>query len=497
MQTTGNLGLKKPEGTDIVDITDLNGNMDILDSSVNGKVDKIAGKQLSTNDYTTAEKTKLTGIAPGANNYTHPNHIGDVTSAGDGVTAIAAGVIVDADVNAAAGIAATKIGTGVVSNAEFGYLDGVTSGIQAQLAARPLLITTPQQTTAALTYYVRTDGNDSNTGLANTAGGAFKTIGKVIGMIPQIVNHAVIINISAGTYNENVLISGIIGGGYIDFVGTNVIVLSFQAMRCNRIIVRNITATSTISSGFAAYDGGFISILSCSCVATSTNAIGFDIQAQRADISTSVASNRSIGIYGVDANIQLTNNSGTGNTSGIVGGLGAVFTKSGTQPTGTTPEAVYAAIITNGVINPWGDNTQNSRPASRAYASGTVSQALSTAVWTKVQFPQENMDMLGNYDPSLHRFTALQAGIYQINATVTFLNPTANAACESYLYINGGGYRRLAYSPASSVSKSIAVSGSASVFLYKGDIVEIYAVCESACNLSQGVDSNFEIVRIA
>lgn len=31
-----------------------------------GKVDNVAGKQLSTNDYTAAEKTKLTGIATGA-----------------------------------------------------------------------------------------------------------------------------------------------------------------------------------------------------------------------------------------------------------------------------------------------------------------------------------------------------------------------------------------------------------------------------------------------
>lgn len=35
------------------------------------KVDKIAGKGLSTNDYTTAEKDKLTNIAPNANNYVH------------------------------------------------------------------------------------------------------------------------------------------------------------------------------------------------------------------------------------------------------------------------------------------------------------------------------------------------------------------------------------------------------------------------------------------
>lgn len=44
-------------------------------SQVGNKVDKIAGKGLSTNDYTTTEKNKLSGIANNANNYTHPaNH---------------------------------------------------------------------------------------------------------------------------------------------------------------------------------------------------------------------------------------------------------------------------------------------------------------------------------------------------------------------------------------------------------------------------------------
>lgn len=228
MQTTGNLGLKKPEGTDLVDIADLNGNMDILDTAVNGKVDKVTGKQLSTNDYTAAEKTKLAGVATGANNYTHPNHTGDVTSTGDGVTAIAAGVIVDADVNAAAAIAwsklsktgssltdlvtrsagdltsgtllaarmpaltgditmtagttttaisagvivnadvnaaanidASKIGTGIVSNTEFNYLDGVTSAIQTQLDTKTGIVDYVRQpgyaaTAGTLTAYTAT-----------------------------------------------------------------------------------------------------------------------------------------------------------------------------------------------------------------------------------------------------------------------------------------------------------------------------------------------------
>jgi hypothetical protein len=44
--------------------------IDALETVVAGKVDKISNKQLSTEDYTTAEKSKLAGIAPGATAYT-------------------------------------------------------------------------------------------------------------------------------------------------------------------------------------------------------------------------------------------------------------------------------------------------------------------------------------------------------------------------------------------------------------------------------------------
>ena len=64
------------------------------------KVDKVTGKGLSTNDYTAAEKTKLSGIAAGANAYTHPAY-----------TAKAAGlykVTVDATGHVSAATAAVK-----------------------------------------------------------------------------------------------------------------------------------------------------------------------------------------------------------------------------------------------------------------------------------------------------------------------------------------------------------------------------------------------------
>ena len=43
-----------------------------ISTAIAGKVDAVEGKGLSTNDYTTAEKNKLTGIDTGANNYVLP-----------------------------------------------------------------------------------------------------------------------------------------------------------------------------------------------------------------------------------------------------------------------------------------------------------------------------------------------------------------------------------------------------------------------------------------
>lgn len=62
----------------------------------------IAGDAFSTDNhtdgttnkvFTVTEKTKLSGIAESANNYTHPNHSGDVTSVADGATTIANGAV--------------------------------------------------------------------------------------------------------------------------------------------------------------------------------------------------------------------------------------------------------------------------------------------------------------------------------------------------------------------------------------------------------------------
>ncbi len=111
----------------------------IVDADINSAAaiswSKISKTGSSLADLATKSATDLNS---GTLNASHlPAFSGDITiSAGSSVAAITAGVIVNADINSAAAIDATKIGTGVVTNTEFGYIGGLTSDAQTQLNAK-------------------------------------------------------------------------------------------------------------------------------------------------------------------------------------------------------------------------------------------------------------------------------------------------------------------------------------------------------------------------
>lgn len=93
-QMSGNITMA---GSQTVDGRDLSVDGAKLDNiEANATADQTAAQiktayesNSDTNEFSDAEQTKLSGIAASANNYTHPNHSGEVTSTADGATVIA------------------------------------------------------------------------------------------------------------------------------------------------------------------------------------------------------------------------------------------------------------------------------------------------------------------------------------------------------------------------------------------------------------------------
>lgn len=76
-----------------------------------------------------------------------------------------------------------------------------------------------EKLTADRTYYIRTDGSDSNTGLTNTAGGAFLTVQKAINTMYtlDLNGYGAYIQVGAGTFDGNIDTGGsILGAGGIN-----------------------------------------------------------------------------------------------------------------------------------------------------------------------------------------------------------------------------------------------------------------------------------------
>ncbi len=85
------------------------------------------------------------------------------------------------------------------------------------------LITTPRERlTANRTYYVRTDGSDSNNGLANTSAGAFLTIQHACDVAVYTLDmngFGTTIQVADGTYTEAVQIINLTVGGFLTIKG--------------------------------------------------------------------------------------------------------------------------------------------------------------------------------------------------------------------------------------------------------------------------------------
>jgi hypothetical protein len=123
-------------------------------------------------------------------------------------------------------------------------------------------------------YYVRTDGSDSNSGLANTSGGALLTVQKAIDTVAglDIGTYNVTINVADGTYTGAVLVNGPwLGSGIVSIVGNTTtpanVIFSTTNANCVRCINGGAISvsgfecrTTTAGSGLVAEFSGVITI---------------------------------------------------------------------------------------------------------------------------------------------------------------------------------------------------------------------------------------------
>lgn len=352
-------------------------------------------------------------------------------------------------------------------------------------------------TSADITYYVRTDGNDGNTGLANTAAGAFKTIGKAISMVPQVVNHTITVNVAVGTYAEVVKLSGFSGQGSFQISapsGANVL-----SMEVNKngvpITISGFTSTTTTTESFYLAYNAWVYLSGCTAISSALSQIGAYVYGGTAVIASCIFSNKIAGIRaGSSASVYSYNNSGTGNVIGQVAVEGATIGGNFTTTAGTSAnnDTNTGGIINmgTGVVNPWGDNTTGNRSWLSAYQS--TLQSISAGISTKVNIDTENFDTLSEF--TSNRFTAKSAGVYLIAATIAF--PTTGSVVGVVMtpYCNGSAMGTL-FSGLTSSSWTTHGSGSVTIKLNAGDYIELYVY--SSQSLTLAPSTLLSIIRVA
>lgn len=228
------------------------------------------------------------------------------------------------------------------------------SDIEQQILLRPLM------TTADITYYVSVTGSDSNDGL--TGGTAFKTIQYAIDLLPQVINHTVIINVASGTYGGGLTIPGFDGKGTLSINGGTTLANSINYIISNSIKIDSCTinitlngfkllATTTLDTILTISNCTMFNIKYCSFDGALRNSlvgnIGVGVSFSKGSILNSSFNNFSSSSYGyviyssVGAEVLTRNNVGSNNSTVFYALAGGVITKyDAVQPSGTIAETV-------------------------------------------------------------------------------------------------------------------------------------------------------------
>ena len=247
--------------------------------------------------------------------------------------------------------------------------------------------------TANQTYYVRTDGSDSNTGLVDSAGGAFLTLQKAVTTIQALdrSTYDVTVTIGAGTFTGGVLITGWgPGTGSVYFTGAGATtIISTTSAACvyigggARVIPAQMKMqTTTGGNCIHAYGNGSSVTLGAgiefgACAGTA-HIVAQSGGVVETDVAYTISGNATYHIY-CDNGSVYTGSSKTVTASGarafttfaVSIATGVIFGASGTY-SGTFTGTRYSATL-NAVINTYGGGA-NYFPGNVAGSTATGGQ---------------------------------------------------------------------------------------------------------------------------
>lgn len=161
------------------------------------------------------------------------------------------------------------------------------------------------------------------------------------------------------------------------------------------------------------------------------------------------------------------------------------------QSTGASATSTWANSVKDGVDFLTGESATNKRPL--VALRQTTAQTIATGSWTAVTFDSEDHDSDGMHSTATNtsRVTAVLAGWYQVNATVSFTsNATGARGVGLRKDSSGSGIPTEArvFVPAPSGSAGVSISGL--VYLAAGSYVEAVAWQDSGGNLDTLVSSS-------
>lgn len=149
-----------------------------------------------------------------------------VTLTANGTGAMTNGIVSGNMIRNVTAVGGTSIGIEASSNvtgrAESNIITGATTEFSQPVGVGQItFVKSRERLFAARTYYVRSDGSDSNSGLGNDASGAFLTIGKALTTAEalDLNGYTVTILIGTGTWTAPIVAAGFPGPGTITFLG--------------------------------------------------------------------------------------------------------------------------------------------------------------------------------------------------------------------------------------------------------------------------------------